>query len=171
VGPWLAQIPGLRVLVASTPGQAAGLLRFALASRSPTVLLEPRALYADRGPVLDTPTAPAQRVVREGRHVTLATWGAGVQATRDAADRLAAEGIDAEVLDLVQLAPLDTAALGERVRATGRLVVVHPDDPTMAHHVRAAAADAAFLFLESPLTDAPADAARIARVALDSVRY
>ncbi len=171
VGPWLARIDGLQVVVPSTPAAAAGLLRHALAANHPTVILEPRAALDQRGQVSDEATTPSLRVVRPGSHLTVATWGTAVASAVEAAARLESEGIDIEVVDLVRLAPLDTAVLGQHVRATGRLLVVHPDDPAMADHVRNAVTRAAFLYLESPLADAPPDAARITRAARDAVRY
>ncbi len=169
VGPWL--VPGLRVICSSDPASAAGLLRWALGQDAPVVILEPRALYPQRGTVGDDVLAPGARVLGSGRHVTLAGWGTGVATALTAAEALAAEGIDADVLDLVSLSPLDAATVGARVRETGRLVVVHPDDPGLARAVRQAALDEAFLYLEAPLADAPAASASVARAARDAVTY
>lgn len=169
VGRWLLDLPGVRVVCGSSPGAVGALLRAALASRGPTVLLEPRSVTAARGSL--EPGATAAQVVREGRHVTLVAWGDGVAAAERAADTLAADGIEADVIDLVSLAPLDRALVGRRVRATGRLVVVHPDDPGLARRVRELALDEAFLHLEAPLAEARAEADAIVRAARAAVEY
>jgi pyruvate dehydrogenase E1 component beta subunit len=171
VGPWLADPPGVRVLCPSSPDQAAALLRLALTLFGPTVILEPRAAYGDRGDVGTAIGSASARVLRAGRHVTLAAWGTGVRAASEAAEALAAEGVEADVVDLVALAPLERAAVGARVRETGRLVVVHPDDAAMARRVREAVLDEAFLFLEAPLADARSDRDAVARAARGVVSY
>lgn len=171
LGRALPPIDGLRAWCASTPADAAGLLLQALAQPGVTVLLQPRALAHRRGDVSLAPTAPSLRVVREGHHVTLAAWGHGVPAAQAAAESLANEGIEAEVVDLVAVQPIDAAALGERVRRTGRLVVAHPADDVTADQVRAVGLDAAFLHLESPLAQVEAEPNRIARAARDAVHY
>lgn len=177
VGRWLTDLPGVRVVCPSSPAMAAALLRAALAANRPTVILEPRALYAERGEVGEE-TATDLRVIRagvssagKGPHVTLAAWGPGVDPACAAAEALARDGIEAEVLDLVCLAPLDRAALGARVRATGRLIVVHPNDPALARQVREAALEEAFLHLEAPLGEAPADGGPIEHAARGAVSY
>ena len=109
--------------------------------------------------------------MRDGSHVTLAAWGHGVSTATDAADQLAQDGIEADVIDLVSLQPIDRALLGERVRTTGRLVVVHPDDPVMARLVHEAALQEAFLHLESPLAASAGDSQRVAAAARDSVHF
>jgi pyruvate dehydrogenase E1 component beta subunit len=160
----LSSVDGLTVAVPSGPAQAAALLANALTGRGPVVLLEPRALYGERGPSDASPVALGARLLRQGAHVTLATYGSAVQATLDAATALAAEGIDADVIDLVTLSPLDTEVLGAAVRRTGRLVVVHPGEPGFAERVLRVALALAFEYLESPpvavRTDAVLGAAR-----------
>jgi pyruvate/2-oxoglutarate/acetoin dehydrogenase E1 component len=170
VGRWLTALPGVRVVCPSSPAMAAGLLRQALGRSGPTVILEPRDLYGERGSTMQL--EPHLR--RQGQHVTLAAWGQGVEPALAAAEALAGEGIEADVLDLVSLAPLDRTLLGARVRATGRLVVVHPDDHALARQVREVALDEAFLYLEAPLADAPASGDptdAIARAARGAVHY
>ncbi|MBX2796411.1 MAG: hypothetical protein KTR31_02040 [Myxococcales bacterium] len=171
VGRFVGDLPGVAVVCPSSPRMAAGLLRTALRSRGPTVILEPRSLQRTRGPVGTEPEAPTARVLREGRHVTLAAWGAGVQAAQLAADALDREGVQADVLDLVSLAPLDVATLGARVRRTGRLVVVHPQDDSLARHVRQASLEEAFLYLEAPLGQATASQEQVASAARSAVSY
>jgi pyruvate dehydrogenase E1 component beta subunit len=165
VGPLLAALAGVDVVCASAGASAAGLLRWAVSRSTPTLVLEPRGLRAT------STDHHAATLVRQGRHVTLAAWGHGVSTATDAADQLARDGIDADVIDLVSLQPIDRTLLGERVRTTGRLVVVHPDDPVMARLVHEAALDEAFLHLESPLSHIAGDAQRVAAAARDSVHF
>lgn len=135
----LAPLDGITVAMASDADQAASLLRAALASRAPTVLLEDRALYGERG--AHGAASATARVVREGTTATVATWGAGVSAA------LQVDGV--EVLDLVQLSPLDVDALGASVRRTGRLIAA--GEPHLAALVLQHGLSAAFEYLESPL--------------------
>lgn len=171
LGRALPPLDGVRAVCPSTAADAAGLLLDALNRPGVTVVLQPRALAERRGPVELAPTPATLRVLREGSHVTLAAWGHGVPAALAAAESLAAEGIQAEVVDLVAVQPVDTAALGAHVRATGRLVVAHPADDVIGDQVRAVGLDAAFLHLESPLAQVEADPNRIARAARDAVHY
>ncbi len=125
----LAHIPGLRVVIPSSPARAYGLLLAAIRDPDPVVFLEPTRLYrAVREPVTDDGKAlPLDKcfVLREGRDLTLITWGAMIQETMAAADKLAAEGIAAEVIDVATLHPLDQKTIIESMRRTGRCVVVH----------------------------------------------
>jgi 2-oxoisovalerate dehydrogenase E1 component beta subunit len=124
-----AHIPGLRVVVPSSPARAYGLLLAAIRDPDPVVFLEPTRLYrASREEVDDDGTAlPLDRcfVLREGTDITLVTWGATTKEVLAAADTLAAEGVSAEVIDVATLKPLDTDALLESVAKTGRCVIVH----------------------------------------------
>ena len=125
----LAQVPGLRVVIPSSPRRAYGLLLAAIRGADPVVFLEPTRLYrAVREPVADDGQALALDrcfTLREGKDMTLVTWGAMVLETTSAAERLAAEGIEAEVIDVATLHPLDQATIVESVRRTGRCVIVH----------------------------------------------
>jgi pyruvate dehydrogenase E1 component beta subunit len=125
----LAHIPGLRVVVPSSPARAYGLLLAAIRDPDPVVFLEPTRLYrAVREPVDDDGQAlPLDRcfVLRDGKDLTLVTWGAMVLETLAAADRLAAEGVDAGVIDVATLHPLDQETIVDAVRRTGRCVIVH----------------------------------------------
>jgi len=124
-----AHIPGLKVVIPSSPARAYGLLLSAIRDPDPVVFVEPTRLYrAARGNVADDGTGlPLERcfVLREGQDVTLVAWGAMVRDTLEAAERLAAERIAAEVIDVATLKPLDTATILESVSRTGRLVIVH----------------------------------------------
>lgn len=162
---------GVTVACASDAVQAAGLLRTALSGAAPVVLLEPRAIYGSRVAGGEVPVPYRVRLVRDGAHVTIAAWGAGVAAAEQAAEQLATEGISAAVLDLVALAPVDRQALGEILRRTGRLVVAHAGEPAVVGLVRQAALDEAFLYLEAPMADAPEDATALVEAVRTAVRY
>lgn len=168
----LAAIPGLRVLAPSHGDDVVALWAWALRAAGPTVILEPRALLADRcaGPDARA-TDDAPRVVRAGDHVTLIAWGGGVPATLDAAELLDRDGITAEVVDLRRVHPLDARAIGALVRRTGRAVLVVGPEGGQVDRAIAAALDEAFLYLEAPFSIAPAEAARVAHVAADAARY
>ncbi len=125
----LAHIPGLRVVVPSSPDRAYGLLLAAIRDPDPVVFLEPTRLYRavkadveDNGEALPLDVA---FVLREGRDVTLISWGAMLRETLAAADELAADGVGAEVIDLATLKPYDEEAVLASVAKTGRCVIVH----------------------------------------------
>ena len=122
-------IPGLKVVVASTPENAKGLLLAAVDDPDPVIYMEPIRLYrAARGEVPDgrytTPFGSAQ-VERQGTDVTLVSYGAMMRETREAADRLAGAGVSAEVIDLRTLVPLDADTIVSSVEKTGHAVVIH----------------------------------------------
>jgi pyruvate dehydrogenase E1 component beta subunit len=125
----LAHIPGLRVVIPSSPERAYGLLLAAIRDPDPVVFLEPTRLYrSTKGNVEDNGEALPLDIaftLREGSDVTLIAWGAILKETLGAADALAGEGISAEVLDLATLKPYDEAAILESVAKTGRCVIVH----------------------------------------------
>ncbi len=124
-----AHIPGLKVVIPASPQQAYGLLLSAIRDPDPVVFLEPTRLYrAFRETVEDDGVGlPLERciVVRPGRDVTVVSWGAMLREAGEAADRLAQEGVEAEVIDVATLKPLDTATILDSVGRTGRLVIVH----------------------------------------------
>jgi 2-oxoisovalerate dehydrogenase E1 component beta subunit len=125
----LAHIPGLRVVMPSSPERAYGLLLAAIRDPDPVVFLEPTRIYrAVKGQVEDNGEAlplDVAFVLREGRQLTLISWGAMVKETLAAADELTAEGIDAEVIDLATLKPYDAETVLASVAKTGRCVIVH----------------------------------------------
>jgi len=152
-----AHIPGLRVVVPSSPARAYGLLLAAIRDPDPVVFLEPTRLYravrervADDGRALPLDVC---FVLREGRDVTLVTWGAAVKETLAAADRLAAEGIAAEVIDVATLKPIDRDTILQSVAKTGRLVVVHEAAETagLGAEVAAIVAEHGLLTLLAPI--------------------
>jgi len=125
----LAHIPGLRVVMPSSPERAYGLLLAAIGDPDPVVFLEPTRIYrATKGRVEDDGEAlplDVAFVLREGSDVTLISWGAVVRETLAAAEELAADGIDAEVIDLATLKPYDEETVLASVSKTGRCVIVH----------------------------------------------
>jgi len=125
----LAHIPGLRVVIPSSPERAYGLLLAAIRDPDPVIFLEPTRLYRSaKGEVEDNGEAlplDAAFVLREGRDVTLISWGAILKETLAAADELAADGIRAEVIDLATLKPYDEETILASVAKTGRCVIVH----------------------------------------------
>ncbi len=124
---WYAHIPGLRVLTPATIDDARGMLAGALACPDPVLIFEGIRLYnmeGDLTPGLDRVEINGAVVRRPGRHVTLITYGTSLPRTLAAAGTLAAEGIEAEVIDLRSLRPLDDLTVMESVRRTHRAVVV-----------------------------------------------
>jgi pyruvate dehydrogenase E1 component beta subunit len=124
-----AHIPGIRVVIPSSPARAYGLLLAAIRDPDPVLFLEPKRLYrAQREPVADDGQAlPLDQafVLRQGRDLTLVSWGAMLTETLAAAQTLAAEGIEAEVIDVATLKLLDAETILESVARTGRCVIVH----------------------------------------------
>jgi pyruvate dehydrogenase E1 component beta subunit len=125
---FFAHIPGLRVVAPSTPARAYGLLLAAIRDPDPVVFLEPTRCYRlfrqtveDDGEALPLDSA---FVEREGTHVSLVSWGAMMHDTRQAADRLALEGVSCEVIDVACLKPLDMDTILASVGKTGRCVIV-----------------------------------------------
>ena len=125
----LAHIPGLRVVMPSSPERAYGLLLAAIRDPDPVIFLEPTRIYrAAKGEVEDDGEAlplDVAFVLRQGKDVTLVSWGAMVKETLAAADSLADQGIDAEVVDLATLKPYDEDTLLGSLAKTGRCVIVH----------------------------------------------
>ncbi len=124
----LAHIPGLSVVMPSTPADTYGLLRAAIQDPNPVIFIENRLLYGMKGP---QPPADhlvpigRSRVVREGTDVTVVSVSRMVHEAVAAADRLAEDGISAEVIDLRTVAPLDTGPILESVAKTSRLLIAH----------------------------------------------
>ena len=124
---WLAHIPGLKVVCPGTPYDAKGLLKAAIRDDNPVCFLEGEMLYNTRGEVPETdyviPLGKAD-LKREGEHCTLITHGKMVLVALQAADQLAKEGINCDVVDLRTIRPMDVDAIAESVRKTNRAVVV-----------------------------------------------
>jgi len=152
---WLTGIPGLIVVAPATPYDAKGLLKAAIRSNNPVLFFENKVLYAATGPVPETdyvvPLGVAS-VKRRGRDLTLVSVGGALGRVMEAAAELAGAGIDAEVVDLRTLVPLDTATIVESVVKTGRLVTV--EDGSLMHgfggEIIARVAEAAWPALVAP---------------------
>jgi pyruvate dehydrogenase E1 component beta subunit len=122
-------VPGLRVVMPSSPQRAYGLLLAAIRDPDPVIYFEPKRIYRaykeevpDDGEALPLDVC---FVLRDGSDVTLVSWGAQVKETLEAADALAKEGISAEVIDIATLKPLDFDTIAESVAKTGRCVIIH----------------------------------------------
>lgn len=125
---WFAHVPGLKVAAAGTPADIRALLRTAIRDDNPVVVQECLSLYETSGEVPDEPEPIELGKAlpkRAGGDVTIATWGATVPIVMEAAESLAAEGIEADVLDLIWIYPWDEDAVLESVAGTHRLLVVH----------------------------------------------
>ena len=121
-------IPGLKVVVPSTPYDAKGLLKSSIRDNNTVIFLEPKRLYNTKGEVPEEEyTVPLGKadIKREGSDVSVITYGRTVQMALEVANKLEAEGISVEVLDLRTLSPLDTEAVIETAKKTHRVVVVH----------------------------------------------
>lgn len=153
---WLMHIPGLRVIVPSNGADAKGLFLTAIRDGNPTVFIEHVRLYSIKGNVneADEPIPLGKlSVVRPGNDVTIVTYSAMVRVCFDAANKLAEEGIDCEVLDLRTLAPLDREGICASVRKTGRLVVAHEAVKTcgVGAEIAQTAMEGAFDYLQAPI--------------------
>lgn len=125
---WFAHVPGLKVVCPSDPASAYGLLRSAIADPDPVVFVENKALYAVKGVLGDErPSIPLGKgmIRRPGRDVTIVAYGAAVQWALAAAESLAAENIEAEVIDLLSIQPWDEALVLASLARTHRLVIAH----------------------------------------------
>jgi pyruvate dehydrogenase E1 component beta subunit len=126
-GPWYASVPGLIVIAPYDAADAKGLMKAAIRSEDPVVFLENELLYGRtfEVPALDDHVLPIgkARIMREGKDVTIVSYSIGVGLALEAAEKLAEEGIDAEVIDLRTLRPLDKAAVLNSLKKTNRLVV------------------------------------------------
>jgi pyruvate dehydrogenase E1 component beta subunit len=151
------QVPGLKIVCPVTPADAKGLLLEAIRDPDPVLYLEPQRLYRKgREEVPEEPyTTPfgKARIAREGDHVTLIAWSGAVELATRAADRLAEEGIEATVLDLRTLVPLDVETLVAEVTRTGKAVVVHEAPLTAGFGAEIAATlqEEAFYSLDAPV--------------------
>jgi pyruvate dehydrogenase E1 component beta subunit len=153
----LVHIPGMQVVVPSTPYDAKGLLVSAIRSPEPIVFLEPKRIYRSVRQEIpdDLYTVPIgrARVVREGTDVTLIGWGSMMQEVTQAAARLEGNGVRAEVIDLRTLSPLDIPTVIASVEKTGRAVVVHEAPRTcgLGAEIVAQISERALLSLEAPV--------------------
>lgn len=152
-----AHIPGIRVVMPSSPARAYGLLLAAIRDPDPVVFLEPKRIYrAPKEEVADDGGAApldACFVLREGRELTLVSWGAMIVETLAAAESLAREGIEAEVIDVATLRPLDVETILTSVERTGRCVIVQeaPLSAGFGAEIAARLADQGLVFLQAPV--------------------
>ena len=125
-GTWFQGIPGIKIVAPSNPADAKGLLKSAIRDDNPVIFLEHKRLYSVKGPQPTEETVPLGKaaVVREGSDVTIVSALRGVRDSLEAAEALAGDGIDAEVVDLRSLRPLDHETVLESVAKTNRLLVV-----------------------------------------------
>lgn len=189
-----AHLAGLKVVICSTPRNARALLRQSILDPDPVIFFEPKALYrAFREEVPEQPETMEigkGRVVREGKDVTIFTYGATVRTAMDAAEELYDDyDIDVEVIDLLSVAPLDHDLIQESIRKTGRGVVVHeaPRHCGVGAEIIARIVEDSLLYLEAPIqrvtgfdTTIPffaneqtylPDAGRIVKAAVETVRF
>jgi len=154
---WAMAIPGLKVVAPSTPADVVGLMAAAVRDPDPVIFCEHKALFAEKGEVPDgelVDTLGTARIVRPGSDVTIVALAAMVPRAAAAAERLAAEsGIDAEVIDLRSLVPLDTATILASVQKTSRLFTVE-ENPRLCGwgaEVASIVADDGFYSLDAPI--------------------
>lgn len=149
-------IPGLKVVMPSTPKDAKGLLKSAIRDNNPVIFIEHKGLYQTKGEVPEEeyliPIGKAD-VKKEGKDVTIISYSKSVLMALDAAKELSAQGIDAEILDLRSLVPLDFDAIAESVTKTGRVVIVHEAVERTGYGAEIAAqiADKLFDELDAPI--------------------
>ena len=152
----MTSIPGLKVVLPTTPADAKGLLLEALRGDDPVMFFEHKALFGVSGDVPDgdyqVPFGQA-RMAREGGDVSIVTCGLMVSFAERAADKLAAEGIGCDVIDLRTTSPMDEEAILDSVEATGRLVVVDESTPrcSLASDIAGMVASRAFASLKAPI--------------------
>jgi len=156
-GPWYASVPGLIVLAPYDAADSKGLLKAAIRSTDPVVFLENELVYGRSFEVPDVedfvvPIGKA-KIMREGKDVTIVSYSIGVAIALDAAEKLAAEGIDAEVINLRSLRPLDTATVLASLKKTNRVVVVEEGWPTcsIASEISAVCMEQGFDDLDAPV--------------------
>jgi pyruvate dehydrogenase E1 component beta subunit len=179
---WYAAVPGLKVVQPYNASDAKGLLKAAIRDPNPVIFLENEILYGQsfEVPKLDDFVLPLgkARVVRAGKDVTLASWGIGMTYAMKAADELAGLGVDAEVIDLRTLRPLDLATIVDSVKKTNRCVIVEEAWPvaSVSSYIASEIMAEAFDYLDAPVIkvtgkDVPMPyAANLEKLALPSVR-
>jgi pyruvate dehydrogenase E1 component beta subunit len=178
---WYSHIPGLKVIAPYTASDAKGLLKAAIREPNPVIFLENEILYGQSFPVpkLDDFVLPIgkARIARSGRDVTIVSFSMGMSYALKAADELAKGNIDAEVIDLRTLRPMDTDTIIESVKKTGRIVTVEEGWPQagIGAEIAARVVAGAFDYLDAPVTrvsgkDVPMPyAANLEKLALPSV--
>jgi pyruvate dehydrogenase E1 component beta subunit len=178
---WYSHIPGLKVIAPSTAADAKGLLKAAIRDLNPVIFLENEILYGHSSPVpkLDDFVLPIgkAKIARAGNDVTIIAWSMGMSYALKAADELAKDGIDAEVIDLRTLKPMDTETIITSVQKTGRAVTVEEgwQQSGVGAEIAARIVEHAFDYLDAPVArvsgkDVPMPyAANLEKLALPSV--
>lgn len=155
---WFLHAPGLKVVAPATPADAKGLLKTAIRDNNPVVFMEHKLLYAQKGPVPASEEALVPfgkaRVAREGTALTIAAWSYMAHQAEIAAAELAERGVDAEVLDLRTLCPLDIGSVVESVKKTRRLLLVEEGTRTggFSAEIGFQVFEHIFDYLEAPIT-------------------
>ena len=153
---WFVHVPGLKVVMPSTPYDVKGLLKSAIRDPNPVIFLEPGILYGVSGPVPEKeyviPLGEAE-VKKEGKDVTIVAWGTLLPKTMNAAQTLAEEGIDVEVVDPRTLSPLDIDTIINSVQKTGKLIIAHEAMKTcgVGAEIAALVQERAFDHLDAPI--------------------
>lgn len=153
---WFVHVPGLKVVMPSTPYDVKGLMKSAIRDPNPVIFLEPGVLYGVSGPVPEEeyliPLGEAE-VKREGKDVTIVAWGTLLPKTLNAAQTLADDGIDAEVVDPRTLRPLDIDTIIASVEKTGKLIIAHEAMKTcgVGAEIAALVQERAFDHLDAPI--------------------
>ena len=178
---WYSHVPGLKVIAPSNAADAKGLLKAAIRDLNPVIFLENEILYGHSSPVpkLDDFVLPIgkAKIVRPGNDVTIVSWSMGMTYALKAADELAGEGIDAEVIDLRTIKPMDTETIVTSVQKTARLVTVEEgwQQSGVGAEIAARVMEKAFDYLDAPVArvsgkDVPMPyAANLEKLALPSV--
>jgi len=154
---WYSQLPGLKVVMPYTAADAKGLLKAAIRDQNPVVFLENEILYGRSFEVPDMEdfTVPIgkARIAREGSDLTIVSFGIGMTYALEAAERLASEGINAEVIDLRTIRPMDTDAILNSVRKTNRLITVEEGFPqgSVGNYITSVVMEQAFDYLDAPV--------------------
>src|SRR5215468_3510067 len=154
---WYSQIPGLKVIAPSNAADAKGLLKAAIRDPNPVIFLENEILYGHSSPVpkLDDYVLPIgrARIARPGKDVTIVTWSIGMSYALKAAEELAKENIEAEVIDLRTLKPMDSDTIVKSVKKTGRLVTVEEGwrQSGVGAEIAASVTEHAFDWLDAPV--------------------
>ena len=153
-----AHTPGLKVVIPSGPRNARALLHSAIQDPDPVIYYEPKAIYRlfkeEVPEKMETLPIGQSNIVKEGKDLTIISYGASLRAALEAVELLEEEdGVKAELIDLLTIAPLDATLIVESIKKTGRAVIVHEGPRTcgLGAEVVARVNEAAFLYLEAPI--------------------
>jgi pyruvate/2-oxoglutarate/acetoin dehydrogenase E1 component len=153
---WFIHVPGIKVVMPSSPFDAKGLLKSAIRDDNPVLFIEHKLLYNEKGSIPEeeytVPLGKAE-IKRQGSDITLVSYSKMVNNTIEAANNLKFEGIDCEVIDLRTLSPMDTETIINSVKKTNRLIIVEEDCKTggVGSEISAAITEKAFDYLDGPI--------------------